>query len=226
LNRPDLLPQRRLVHPDTQQALRRHKTMKSFRPLMICLGFAVATPVLATGEYSSLRPKSQMETAPAALGQGVLVEMTATIEDVDMANRLVTLKGPEGRMVTVQAGPEVKNLGQVKKGDQVNVRYYKAIAVDVVVPGAAPKSGSETAMVRAEPGAKPAGAVGRQTRKTVKILSVDPYKKAISFRDADGRWREVSMDRPDLEHYLKELKDGDTVEVTFTEALAVSITKP
>jgi hypothetical protein len=32
------------------------------------------------------------------------------------------------------------------------------------------------------------------------------------------------MDRPDLEHYLTEIKDGDTVEVVFTEALAVSIT--
>jgi len=31
------------------------------------------------------------------------------------------------------------------------------------------------------------------------------------------------MDRPDLEHDLEEIKDGDTVEVIFTEALAVSI---
>jgi hypothetical protein len=31
------------------------------------------------------------------------------------------------------------------------------------------------------------------------------------------------MDRPDLAHYLTEVKDGDTVEVVFTEALAVSI---
>jgi hypothetical protein len=200
--------------------------MRTFKPLMICLGITVALPVLADapkGDYSSLKPRDQMEAPPAALGQGVLVEMTATVEDVDMASRLVTLKGPEGRMVTVQAGPEVKNLGQVKKGDQVKVSYYRAIAVDVVVPGAAPTAGTETASVRAEPGAKPAGAVGRQVRKTVKILSVDPYKKAISFRDADGRWREVSMDRPDLEHYLKELKDGDTAEVTYTEALAVAV---
>jgi hypothetical protein len=41
-----------------------------------------------------------------------------------------------------------------------------------------------------------------------------------------GRWREVSMDRPDLEHFLTELTGGDTVEVVFTEALAVSITAP
>jgi hypothetical protein len=203
--------------------------MKTFKPLMICLGIAVALPALAEepkGDYSSLRPKSEMEIAPAALGQGVLVQKTGTIEAVDMASRLVTVKGPEGGMVTVQAGPEVQNLGEVKPGDQVTVGYYQSIAVDVIVPGSAPKSGTETGMVRAEAGAKPAGAVGRQERKTVKIASVDPIKKAISFYDDDGRWREVSMDRPDLEHYLEEIKDGDTVEVIFTEALAVSITAP
>jgi hypothetical protein len=200
--------------------------MKIFKPLMICLGIAVTLPVLAEepkGDYSALRPKSEMETPPAALGEGVLVQKTGTIEDVDQADRLVTIKGPEGGMITVQAGPEVKNLGEVKQGDQVTVSYHQSMAVDVVAPGSAPKAGSETARGRAEPGAKPAGAVGRQERKTVKIASVDPVKKAISFYDNDGRWREVSMDRPDLEHYLTELKDGDTVEVVFTEALAVSI---
>jgi hypothetical protein len=119
----------------------------------------------------------------------------------------------------------VKNLGEVKKGDAVTVSYYQSMAVDVIVPGSAPKHEVDTGAVRAEAGTKPAGAVGRQERKTVKIASVDPIKKAISFYDADGRWREVSMDRPDLEHYLTEFKDGDTVEVIFTEALAVSISR-
>jgi hypothetical protein len=83
--------------------------MKTFKPLIICLGFAVALPALAEepkGEYSALRPKSEMEAPPAALGQGVLVQKAGTIEDVDMASRLVTIKGSEGGMVTVQAGPE------------------------------------------------------------------------------------------------------------------------
>jgi len=205
--------------------------MRTFKPLMICLAFAVTLPATAAddpkGDYSSLHPKDQMETAPTALGQGVLVELTAMVEDVDMASRMVTLKGPEGGLVTVQAGEDVKNLGQVKKGDQVNVSYYQSIAVDVIAPGAAPpRDDVETAAVRAKPGAKPAGVVGRQERKTVKILSVDPYKKAISFRGEDGRYREVSMDAPHLEHYLKEIKDGDTVEVIYTEALAVAITAP
>ena len=47
-------------------------------------------------------------------------------------------------------------------------------------------------------------------RRTVNIVSVDPYKKTISFLGPENRLREVSVDTPELKHYLKELKDGDT----------------
>jgi len=184
--------------------------MKTLKRLIPSLVLATALPVYA-----------EMETAPAALGEAVLVEKTATVESVDPTSRYVTLKGPEGGMVTVQAGPEVKNLGMVKKGDQVTVKYYQAMAVDVVAPGT--EGGTVTRRVTAEPGMAPAGAVARQTSKTVEILSVDKYKKAIAFRDEEGNWREVLLDRPELRHYLDDLKEGDTVEVTFTEAVAVSV---
>jgi len=184
--------------------------MKTLKPLIASLILAAALPAYA-----------EMESAPAALGGAVLVETSATVESVDHATRYVTLKGPEGNMVTVQAGPEVKNLDKVKAGDQVNVKYYQAMAVDVVTPGA--ETGTTTKRVTAEPGMAPAGAVARQQHRTVEILVVDPYKKAIAFRDEQGRWREVHLDRPELQHYLKDLKEGDTVEVTFTEALAVAV---
>jgi hypothetical protein len=49
-----------------------------------------------------------------------LIEATATVEAVDVDNRLVTLKCPEGRLVTIKAGEEVKNLPQIDVGD----KYY------------------------------------------------------------------------------------------------------
>ena len=165
-----------------------------------------------------------MEAAPEALSGAKLAEKTLTVEDVDKANRLVTLKGPEGKMVTVHADAQVKNFDQIKKGDRVNVKYYEAMAVEVIAPGAeTSQPGVKTAKASAEKGSKPAGGVARQTTKTVEVLSIDKFKKAISFRDADGRWREISMEKPELQHYLTDLKEGDKVLVTFTEALAVSV---
>ncbi|MEJ2310364.1 MAG: hypothetical protein P8Z31_08980 [Gammaproteobacteria bacterium] len=202
--------------------------MKTRNTLMICLGLALAQPAFAQDatqeELGDLRPESDMEAPPIALGEDMLVESTSTVEEINKADRLITLKGAEGNMVTVRAGDEVKNFDQISKGDKVTVSYYSSAAVDIIEPGSKPRLEVDTAVERAKPGEMPGAVVVNQVRKTVKILSVDPYKKAISFRDESG-WREVSMDRPELEPYLKELKDGDTVEVIFTEALAVSVTK-
>ena len=200
---------------------------KRLQTLFICLGMSMALPAAAQDamdEAADLRPQAEMEAPPVALGQDLLVESTSTVEEVNSKDRLITLKDADGDMVTVKAGEEVRNFDQISKGDQVTVTYYQSTAVDVIAPGTRPKTEVGAAMARAEKGEKPAGKLVSQVRKTVKIISVDPYKKAISFRDESG-WREVSMNRPELEHYLEELKDGDTVEVIFTEAIAVSVSK-
>jgi hypothetical protein len=97
--------------------------------------------------------------------------------------------------------------------------------VDLVPPGEKPSLGVkvEEGGARAPLGKKPAGIVAREVTSTVKILDVDPYKKTIAFRGGDGRYREVSMKEPHLQHYLKELKPGDRVQVVYTEAVAVSV---
>lgn len=197
--------------------------MNNIKPLMICLACSVFLPVLATGEYSSPRPKSEMEDAPAAMSGAQSVEKTLTVQEVDQASRLIALKDPEGNMVTVKASDQVKNLGQIKPGDRVNVSYYQSMAVDLVLPGEERPTEVSTTQSSAKPGMAPAGTMTRQASKTVEILSVDPYKKAIAFRDVDGRWREVSVNKPELQHFLTDLKKGDKVQVTSTEALAVSV---
>jgi hypothetical protein len=138
---------------------------------------------------------------------------------------LVTVEGPLGREVTVEVDPGAPNLRQVKAGDDVRIKYYEGAAVELLPPGDAAKLGTQQrgGLVRAAPGEKPGGVAAREVTRTVKILSVDPYKKTIAFRGEDGRYREVSMKQPHLQHYLKELRAGDTVQMVYTEALAVSV---
>ncbi len=52
-----------------------------------------------------------MQPAPAPVGEATVQELTATVEDIDLAKRMVTLKGPEGKKVTTQVGPEVNEPG-------------------------------------------------------------------------------------------------------------------
>jgi hypothetical protein len=51
----------------------------------------------------------------------------------------------------------------------------------------------------------------------------DPYKKAIAFRGMDGKYREVSLDAPHLEHWMDDLHQGDKVRVSYQEALAIMV---
>jgi hypothetical protein len=55
-----------------------------------------------------------------AMGGGDVTAVTAQVQAVDLAKRIVTLKGPEGNVFDVKVGDEVRNLPQVKVGDPKN----------------------------------------------------------------------------------------------------------
>jgi hypothetical protein len=180
---------------------------------------AIAASVLLA---ATLPAFAEIEAPPAGMEGAELIETTATVEAVYPSSRYVTLKGPEGNEITVRAGERIGNLDKIKPGDQVDIKYYRSMALDVVATAADETEPQLQRSTSAAAGATP-GSGSLRTTVTVKILVVDPYKKAIAFRDPEGRWREVSVDSPSLEHLLKDLKEGDTVRVTFTDALAVSL---
>jgi hypothetical protein len=61
-------------------------------------------------------------------------EFRGTVEAIDPVKRRVTLKGPEGKTRTIKVDPSVKRLDEVKKGDQIVVRYTEATAFSVRKP--------------------------------------------------------------------------------------------
>jgi len=64
------------------------------------------------------------------------VEVKATVVAIDYQTRKVTLKGPEGKVINVTAGPEVKRLNEVKVGDSVVARLTRAVSIEVSKPAA------------------------------------------------------------------------------------------
>ena len=151
------------------------------------------------------------------------VEETATVEAVDQATRMVTLKGAKGKSVTFKASDEVRNLAQVKVGDTVKFAYYESIAVRVLKQGEAfPAAGESSAMARAKPGEKPAGVVGTETNVNATITAIDMKAKTATLKGEDGKSVTVTPLRPEK---LNEVKVGDRLVITYTEAVAVSVEK-
>lgn len=164
--------------------------------------------------------------APAALPKGeavvASVTVTATVTKIDHKSREITLKAEDGKESTFVAGAEVKNFGQIKKGDVVTATYVEALAYEVKKGGSAAGAQSNVAGGTAEAGAKPAGVVARQTTVTVTIVGIDPKAPSVTFKGPAGNTRTIRVLHPEK---LQLVSVGDTVDLTYTEALALSVEK-
>jgi len=59
------------------------------------------------------------------------VEASAMIKSIDKEKRTITLKLPDGTMVTTNVDESVKTFDTLKVGDSINARYTEAIAISV-----------------------------------------------------------------------------------------------
>ena len=147
--------------------------------------------------------------------------MTTKIEAIDKTARLVTLKDKDGVLETIHCGPEVKRFDELKVGDTVTFRYYESIAYVIRKPGQPSGLPAETgAKVVRGTGARPGGTVSEQETATVTVKAIDAKVPSITVLTADGRT--VSFKVEDKNN-LKDVKVGDKVEVTYTEAVMVSV---
>ena len=151
-------------------------------------------------------------------------QVTATVESVDQKDRTVLLSGPKGDLLTVKAGPEVRNLAQVKPGDRVIIRYHESLAVQMAPPTTAtPPVQTTTRQTTAPLGQRPAGTQAEVTRARVTITSVDRAHNRVSFVGPARIERTAQVEDPEMRRFLRTLKPGDQVELTYTDALAFSV---
>jgi hypothetical protein len=168
---------------------------------------------------------SPLVTAAAAQTktlQGDTKTVTATVEAIDANTRTLTLKGPEGNYVDVEAGPDVKRFNEIKVGDRITARYYENVVLRLKQPGEkAVDSGAEGVTPGA--GARPAGTVAAQRTITATITAIDPAVPSITFTGPHN-WKYSS--RVADKKALDKVKVGDTVDITWTAALLVSLDTP
>jgi hypothetical protein len=161
-----------------------------------------------------------MKSEPGKVTLADAVSVTATVDAIDAAKRLVTLKGPDGNTVVVHAGPEVKNFAQIKVGDNVVVRYIEALTLELKKGGGAMRQKTEReTMAVAKPGERPAATGGRQVTVIADVIAVDAKRQTVRLR---GPTRMIDLKVRDPEQF-KLVSVGDQVEATFTEAAALSV---
>jgi hypothetical protein len=148
-------------------------------------------------------------------------EISAQVVAIDKATRTVTLKGPQGNVVDVVAGDEVKNFDQIKLGDSVVARYAQALTLELRKTKV--KAGDVAVRedaARAKSGERPAVAGAREVTAIADVIGVDAKKSTITLKGPRGNVVTLAVQNPDQ---FKVVKKGDQVEVTYTEALALSV---
>ena len=184
----------------------------------------IAACVFATASVAFAQDKAK--AAPkGAKGVGALeyAMVTATVESIDQATRTVTLKGEGGNTHTFVAGPDGKNLAQVSKGDIVTLEYAQAALVNVEKTTSKTRERVVTEGARtAKPGDMPAAIAARDVSVVASVEALDKAKGTVTLR---GPQQTVTVKVRDPA-MLKDVKAGDFVKASYTEAVAVSVSKP
>jgi hypothetical protein len=147
--------------------------------------------------------------------------ITATVEAIDYDKRTVDLKGPRGNVVTLKVGPEAKNFKQIKTGDHVTAKYYRATAIYVRKPNEPPFAEGGSAVQVAAPGQKPGGVVVDTAEMTAHVEDIDYKNRTVTLRGPQQKTVTLKVGK-DVKRF-NEVKKGDEIVVKHTEALAINV---
>lgn len=190
--------------------------------LSLLLG--ITLPCVAQNQQETNRPPEQGTSEPVALMSEV-VEARATVQDVSTLRRLVTLKEPNGNTIRLKLGKEQEDLlKQLKKGDELDVKFYRSAAVKLAKQGETPTGREEAQFVLApDQGGQPGKVIVKTITETATVEDIDPKSGRVTLKEADGRTIKVKADKssPDLAR----IKKGDKIVATYTEAAAISVAR-
>jgi hypothetical protein len=176
------------------------------------LSIAAVFALTATAAFAG-----QTKTIP-----GDMVTVTAKVEAVEAQSRVLTLKKADGTFTSIVVPAEYERFSGIKVGDTVTARYYDNIVFRKLNPGEKAVDEASAALTRPA-GTKPSGTGATQRTITTTITAIDEKIPSITLTGPNG-WVYSSkvQDKP----LLKTVKVGDKVNVTWTEAVSITVTAP
>jgi Cu/Ag efflux protein CusF len=177
--------------------------------------------------FSTALPLAAQTTSTMVEGRGAaeVVTVKARVDSIDKATRRIVMTGPEGRSMSVVAGPDVRNFDQIMVGDTVVLKHFQALAVDLIKR---PGSDGIREMVQREgvmvspQGGMPGSMAGRETVIIANVWSVDKKRQIVTLRGAREGLREFKVKDPAR---LAAVQVGDQVELKYVDAVAVGVTR-
>jgi hypothetical protein len=171
---------------------------------------------------SRLAQAASVPTGPG-VGTAAITNLRGTITAIDREKKTVTVTGEQGRRVTLDVH-QPATFDAIKVGDPVVARYMETVVIQARKAGTAtPGVKAEAVRVPSKPGERPGGTVAREITVTATITAIDRASGTVTLRGPQGDVDTVQVkDR----QALQSVREGDLVEVTVAQALAVSLDRP
>lgn len=180
---------------------------------------------LALGLAFAFGPSYGLCAQEGASGGGMdevdVVNTTATVEKVDLAHRKATLLLEDGKTKTFKVDKSVQNLDQVKPGDHLKMTYTDELAIYIGKTGEAPSAMGGGFVTVAAKGDKPGEYMVNTESTSGKVLDVDLQKHRVMLEEPNGKKKTVKVSKKITN--LDRLKVGDSVDIAFTESVAIGI---
>ena len=179
--------------------------------MMKKLAMALALCLAATTAWAAQKEVSASRTET----------LTAKIKKIDQATREVTLVGEDGVETTFKAGPDVRNLAQLKEGDLVSTTLDQALTIWLLAADQpAPELSVGSDVYRAKPGEKPGGMMTTDVAGVATVESIAADKKSIKVKGPKGNVVKLAVRNPDN---LTGVAVGSRLGFAYSETLAISV---
>jgi hypothetical protein len=144
--------------------------------------------------------------------------LTVAVEAIDSGRRQVTVKKPDGNYDVLYVPASVTKFDTLKVGDKVTARYYENMVLRVAPPGSAPRDEASAGVTRSDTGA--AGTAAHQRTITATIAAIDMKVPSVTFTGPNNWKYSTKVQDKDA---LSKVKVGDKVDITWTEAVVLSL---
>ncbi|MBC8012347.1 MAG: hypothetical protein H7067_19880 [Burkholderiales bacterium] len=192
--------------------------------MLLVTALSLSTGSVAQANEAATKPAPAAASAPRLFGGKVVdaVHTTVTVEKINHETREVTVKGEQGGLRTVIAGPEVKRLKEIHVGDTIEVVYAESVIVLAGDSAGAPAGGAVADVIRAEKTEKPGGAAVVSVGVLATITALDATARTVTLQ---GPERTVTVSVGADAQPFDKIKVGDSVYLEITQAIAVAVTK-
>lgn len=207
-------------HQPTQRARAQQIAFEFNGQGYLLLALLLLFTALAGPAYAQSENERQMPSISATSEEAVTAEIVA----INTETREVTLKKPDGTLLTHVVPEDSDNLEKIAVGDMLLARYARAATIRLVAADA-PQSTDAVAEIVAKSadGMPPGLAAVSSVTRVARVVAIDREANTFSLQDEAGEVRTMVARNP---ANLDLAEVGDQVVITLEEALAVTVEHP